>query len=290
MKRKMAIPDDDVLKIISRAVGKFAASKTGALLVFPGREPIDRHTEGGFLLNGRISDPLLVSIFDKNSPGHDGALIIEGGRAKKFGAHLPLAEHLDSVKKYGTRHSAALGIAERSDALCIVVSEERGEISVARDGRIKKITKEENLETELRSFFNEKFPQRSAKNYKKFLKKNTVPIALSLVLAMAFWIAFNFQQAVVQRNFLAPVEVKNLQDNYTIENISEPELIVTLSGYERDFDLFDPSSLRVSIDVSGMKIGWHKVLITKENIKEPFSLDIVNIEPSNIKFSLLKKK
>jgi DNA integrity scanning protein DisA with diadenylate cyclase activity len=102
-----------------------AAKRIGALVVLVGRESVTHHLEGGIVLHGRFSLPLLQSIFEPHSPGHDGAVVIENGLVKRFGVHLPLSRNFDAIGPRGTRHSAALGLAERCDAMVIVVSEDR---------------------------------------------------------------------------------------------------------------------------------------------------------------------
>jgi len=123
--------------ILVRTVGDFARARTGALLVIRGHDVIARHLDGGEEVDGRLSEPLLKSIFDPHSIGHDGAVVIEANRIGKLGCHLPLSRNLEKLPGRGTRHAAALGLAELSDALCIVVSEERGTICVARGGEIR---------------------------------------------------------------------------------------------------------------------------------------------------------
>ena len=138
-----------VTEAILKSVQYFTAKKIGAIIVLPGEQPITRHIEGGFTLNGKVSVPLLVSIFDPSSPGHDGAAIVENDRLAKFAAHLPLADKVS--RESGTRHRAGLGLAEKTDAFVIVVSEERGTISVAQHGRIAEVGIEE-LEKRMSDF------------------------------------------------------------------------------------------------------------------------------------------
>ena len=133
-----------------RTVEQLAATRTGALIVVPGREPIDRHVEGGVELDGRISEPLLLSLFDASSPGHDGAVVLENDRVASFAVHLPLSTDREQLTEVGTRHAAALGLSERTDALCIIVSEERGTISIAVGGRLRPIERPRALAIELR--------------------------------------------------------------------------------------------------------------------------------------------
>jgi len=136
LRRTTDAASPDVVDALVGAVRRLVANRTGALLVIPGREPIDRHVAGGIALGGLLSEPLLLSLFDQHSPGHDGAVLLEGGRVSRFALHLPLSTDSSQIGVGGTRHAAALGLAERSDALVIVVSEERGVVSVARDGRL----------------------------------------------------------------------------------------------------------------------------------------------------------
>jgi len=127
----------DVSDVIVRAVARLAATRTGALIVLPQREPIESHVEGGIPIDGRLSEPLLLSIFDASSPGHDGAVVLRGAWIERFAVHLPLSVNRAALGPGGTRHAAALGISERCDAICVVVSEERGTVSVARDGALR---------------------------------------------------------------------------------------------------------------------------------------------------------
>ena len=86
------------------------------------------------MLDGRLSESFLLSIFDPSSPGRDGAVIIENGRVKKFGVYLPLGKDIEAVRNFGTRHLAkTLGLSDVSDALIVAVSEEKGTISIFRD-------------------------------------------------------------------------------------------------------------------------------------------------------------
>ncbi|HVO33158.1 MAG TPA: diadenylate cyclase, partial [Elusimicrobiota bacterium] len=124
----------NTVDIIVRCVSQCAHERTGALIVLRGRDPLNRHMEGGFDLDGKLSAALLLSIFDIHSEGHDGAVLIDGGRVQKFGLHLPLSKNLPLLAGLGTRHAAAVGITEMTDAMCIVVSEQRGTIGVARRG------------------------------------------------------------------------------------------------------------------------------------------------------------
>jgi len=121
-----------------------AKSKTGALIVIAGDTELGEQIQSGERLNAKISSSLIRTIFFKNSPLHDGAIIIKGNKIAAASCILPLTQkELD--KALGLRHRAAVGITENSDALTIIISEERGSISVAQKGEIKRRISKETL-------------------------------------------------------------------------------------------------------------------------------------------------
>ena len=136
---------DKSLEDITLAASKLARSKVGALIVIQREVGLDEFVEDSIVLDAQVSRKLLYSIFVKDSPLHDGAALIEGDRIKAAGCVLPLSFNPDLDPNLGTRHRAALGISERSDAVIIVVSEESGAISVARDGRFLRNVEPGNL-------------------------------------------------------------------------------------------------------------------------------------------------
>jgi len=113
----------------------FSNTKTGALIVISKKSELLDYAQTGELINAVISRQLLKSIFYKNSPLHDGAVIINQSKIKAAGCILPVSQNMELPKQYGLRHRAAMGISEATDALSIVVSEETGHISVFRNGK-----------------------------------------------------------------------------------------------------------------------------------------------------------
>jgi len=116
---------------IARAVKHMAASKTGALILVAKQSDLDQYANTGQKLNAEISDALIESIFFKNNPLHDGAMIIHQNKIKAARCILPVSANRQLPSRYGLRHRAALGATEQSDALAIIVSEETGEIALA---------------------------------------------------------------------------------------------------------------------------------------------------------------
>lgn len=182
-------PNQDV-DIIVRSVAEFSRDKTGALIVLHGRDPLDRHVEGGWDLYGQLSEALLESIFDSHSLGHDGAVLIENGRVTQFGCHLPLSKEVDKLVNLGTRHTAALGLSERTDALSVVVSEEKGTISVARRGELRTMDNLQRLQEALERFFWEKIPHSQENTLGHFLRHNTREKAVAFAFSLILWLFF----------------------------------------------------------------------------------------------------
>jgi diadenylate cyclase len=141
--------DVDVIKEIIEAVKYLTKTKTGALIVFKKALSTLVYSDVGTVLDAKISTELILTIFHPNTPLHDGAMIIDGNKIHSAGVLLPLTEDPKLSWKYGTRHRAALGMSEVSDAACLVVSEETGDVSICMDGMLKKYEDLTTLKTDL---------------------------------------------------------------------------------------------------------------------------------------------
>ncbi len=128
-----------------------AKSKTGALIVIEQSIPLDNYAKSGDIINADINTRLIENIFFKNSPLHDGAMIIARGRIEAAGCILPVSHDSDVPRSLGLRHRSALGIAQATDAFAIVVSEETGNISVAYRGKLHTRLNSTELEKQLNS-------------------------------------------------------------------------------------------------------------------------------------------
>ncbi len=183
--RQQAAPQEP--DILARALSDLARDKVGALIVMRGRDPLDRHIEGGWDLRGELSEALIESIFDSHSLGHDGAMVIEGGRVTHFGVHLPLSKDFSKITHMGLRHTAALGLCERTDALCLAVSQERGVISVGRRGNLTPIDNLQDLHCLLEDFLREIAPRTPRQSLLTFLTHNTREKALAVGMSVLLW-------------------------------------------------------------------------------------------------------
>ncbi len=130
-------------------------SKTGALIVFQRKMPLTVYEKTGDIIDAAINMRLIENIFFKNSPLHDGAMIIASNWITSVGCILPVSHDMDIPKNLGLRHRAALGMSQETDAVCVIVSEETGGISVAKDGVITVRVSTQDLEHILSSSLTE---------------------------------------------------------------------------------------------------------------------------------------
>lgn len=275
-----------------RACADLVRDRTGALIVIKGKDPLERHITGGILLEGRVSEPLLKSLFEPHSPGHDGAVLVENNRVTRFASHLPLSKNLAQLANVGTRHSAALGLAEVSDALCIVASQERGTVSVAKDGRLRKLDNLQELGGVIHTFLNDKFPSHDPAStsavWFQLFRKNWLAKAFAVALAIGFWYVLVPGSRTAQTSYDVLVSVKNLPPALEVEEIQPPTVTVTFSGPRRAFYLFDTKGARVIVDARLADRGRRTFDISVKDVQHPPNVTVEDVKPSVIRLSLRK--
>jgi len=269
-------------EIINRAVTRIAQNHRGALLVLKGDDFLDRHLKGGFDLEGTLSEAILESIFDPHSIGHDGAVVIEGGRITRFGCHLPLSVNPGKIGNLGLRHTAALGLSERCDAFCIAVSEERGTVSIAREGTLMRLHHPGDLLAILEQFYREMAPGRGA--WMRWLSENWGEKIIAILLACGLWLSFGYQTESIRRDFIRPIVYRNLPPDWIIEEQKPKETTVTVMGSKQAFGLLNEGSLSVTLDMTKVNEGRQEVPIGNNNIQYPSNVTIVGINPNKIQF------
>lgn len=276
-------PQNNVEAIVN-TVSDLAATKSGALIVLRGKDPLIRHLAGGIDLRGELSEPLLTSIFSSNSPTHDGAVIVAGQTVTMFSAYLPLSKNAEKLWKLGTRHAAALGLAELTDALCIVVSEQRGTISVARSGDIRKLRDAGELREILQQFYREIDPANVSSIWKDFFKRNYREKAVAGIVTVLLWFFFVHESKVEFKTFLLPVSYDNVAPEFVVQKIDPAEVEVTFSAPRRSFYFLNTKNLRVDVPLFDIHQGRVRKAITRSNILCPEALAVESIQPSTITF------
>jgi len=273
----------ETAEIIAQTAAHLAKKHIGALIVLSGDDPLGRHINEGTELDGKVSGPLLESIFDPHSLGHDGAAIINGDRLIMFGCHLPLSVNTAKYTHIGLRHTAALGLAERSDALCIVVSEERGTISLAQSGELTEVKNAAALHEALEQFYIHRLPPEKSSPAIKWLKENTREKVIALALACILWVIFGYQRELVRRDFIIPIEYKKVPFHWKIDEPQVTEAKVVLHGPAQAFQLLNERSLKLSLDLSAIAEKKLDLILRKDMINVPSNLSIAEITPGKIR-------
>lgn len=276
--------------MLVEAVFDLASKKHGVLIAITGKDDVGRHVHGGVPLSGKISRPLLDSLFDPSSAGHDGAVLVESGIISRFSVHLPISKNRAEVRNLGTRHAAGLGLAELTDALTIIVSEERGAVSLAEGGKLTVVSSPAELKRRLDEFSNENFPVSKGALCKSFVLKNWPTKAIATLMAVLAWLLLAYSPNTVQRTFVVPIEYRNVPKALEVDDSAPVEARVTLSGTDPAFRLLDPARLKIWIDLSNTSEGTHVIEIQqRQNLIVPANLTVYRIQNRSLVLVLNKR-
>lgn len=276
-------------EVLIHALEALAAGRRGALIVLQGIDPLDGIITAGTMLGGRLSLPLLLSVFDPNSPGHDGALVVNGDRVELFGSHLPLSDHDELLKGKGTRHAAALGLSEKTDALVLVVSEETGNISVARESRLRTIAAPEALRQEIEPFLEQYFePVEKRDRLRNFTLWVGLEGLIATLVAACLWLVLVPGSVVQTSTYEVAVEVQNIPEGYALSSVTPGRVSVTLTGETRNLFKLNPDELVIRLDGTLTRFGRQTYPITSAHLLLPPKVEIVDLAPEQVKVSVRK--
>ncbi len=285
-KRKKAAADADQIDTVAASLWSLAKQRRGAIVVYPGREPIREKLLGGHSLTAEPSLPLIASIFDPNSPGHDGAMIIEGNRLMSFGVRLPMSQTSRLPEEYGTRHHAAMGLAEQTDALVLVVSEERGTVSAFRDGTMRALGAPNEIATAIADH-TRRTGQLAVEQLGLLERRTVIPAIASVLVATVFWTTLaSINREVVVKSLSVPLEYIPPAEGLQLVGERAEEVRVQLAGPKSEIDNFASSQPTVEIDLSEMVEGKQTILITREQFQLPERLSILDAKPAQIVVNL----
>ena len=280
----------DAVDTIVRAIAQLAEQQRGALILLPGREALEGHVEGGLELDAHLSEPLLLSLFDPHSPGHDGAAIVSGDRVVRFAVHLPLSTDHAQLSQRGTRHAAALGLAERTDALCIVVSEERGTISIAQDGRLRMLRAPHEAADEIRSFLRRLAPEGGKRTPRvQRMLRHWRGGLLALPVAALLWTLAVPGATIIELDREVAVSLNGVPAAYKLEAVEPTSVRVTLSGRRRDLYFLGPDAVKVRVDALLAELGRRTFALTAANVQHPETVEVRAIEPDRVRISLAEQ-
>jgi diadenylate cyclase len=269
--------------IIVETVHEMAKRHTGALIVFPGKEDLSEFVHSEIAWHGLVSKEMIMSIFWPNNPVHDGASIVEGDQITKVGAVLPLSRRTDLPSHYGTRHRAAAGLAENTDALIVVVSEERGNVVVAKGNRLQVAHGKEELSRMLLEHLGIHSKQEG------FFNKGTLQLGIAGLLSLAFisGVWFSFTRGLDTLITLeVPVEYMNRLPQMEILDTSVDSVRLNLSGSGSLIKSIRPAQVQVRIDLSKATTGTNTFTITQDKIALPPGVDLKQVMPANVEVNL----
>ncbi len=279
--------EDGLVGMVSQSLFKLAEQKRGAIVVFPGRESVGEWLTGGFRLDAKPSLPLIMSIFDPNSPGHDGAVVVHNGLFTRFGVRLPVSESQRLAEDYGTRHHAAMGLAERTDALTVVVSEERGRVSIFRDGQITPVSDPAAVEAAVLTHWRETAaPAIEIPNGRRWWSA-VLQLLPSFIVAGLLWLSLTVSQGeLLEKVYTVPVEYTLTSPDLVLVGDKDNEIRIHLAGPRTSLEGLSPSQLSVKIDLSNAVPGKQSFLITDENVRLPKSVTLLDVVPSSLELTL----
>jgi diadenylate cyclase len=267
---------------VSRTIFELAGEKTGAIIVFQRKEPIDEYLMHGVPLDSLVSAQLLASIFSKGTPLHDGAVVIRDGRLTQASCHLPLSANADLPQHYGTRHRAALGLSERCDAAIITVSEERGEVTLALSGFIEKIDTPEHLSEKLHEFLvpADQEVVRVSLRHKVF--SNLRPKLITLFLVFLSWLVITAKQGGIL-TVTSPIKFHNLPGNLVLVRSIPEEVDVQVKVISRLIPPPQQLDIVADVDLAKIREGTNHLSIKSDDIQLPLGVTLSGINPSVVK-------
>jgi len=270
------------LNIIVESVFDLAQKKIGGLIVLPLKQGLDNVVQGGTPIKGKLSQEMLVSIFWPGNPLHDGAAVIQGDRVSSAGVILPLSKRGDLPSFFGTRHRAAIGLTELTDALVIVISEETGRISLFKETQNFNIHNRLTLKKLLKEHAGDD-------STKKGLRHQTIELVtaalISLFCITGLWVSFSKGMETLA-TYEVPVEFMNPDQKMEIISSSASNVKLLISGARPLIKAIKPEQINIKLNLSQSVVGKNKLSITKENILLPPGIRLKKIEPSELDITL----
>jgi uncharacterized protein (TIGR00159 family) len=270
------------VRIITDAVVKLARSKIGALIVIPLKTGVDSIIASGTDINASLSREMLVNIFWPGSPLHDGAAVIQGAKITRAGTILPLSQNRHLASKYGTRHRAALGLTEQSDALVIVVSEERGRVSLVKDNRIHEVRDSDKIETLIKQYTGGHEP---VKGMRRQTRELLLAAMVCLLCTTGLWLSFSRGMETLA-NYDVPIEFMNSDKKMNIIDASASKSRLLISGARPLINALTLDQISIKLSLDGTAVGKNKLVITRQNVQLPPGIRLKNIEPDQVEVIL----
>lgn len=288
-RRRSMTSQDQFLDTFVSTMMDLARQRIGALVVFQGQVELERHTHGGSVLQGVMSEPLLKSIFDPHSIGHDGALVVIGEQLDRFGCHLRLSQHAaPGLKRRGTRHAAALGVVEDTDALCVVVSEEQGSVSVAYGKQLMPVADAAVLMEQLSAFYARHYTV-APRRFFRWRWPRLKGVLSAGLTAFLMWFFFIHDSAIEYNSFTVPVRYTGLDEQFQITGIEPEEVRVVVSAPRRYFYFNRAHDFALTVRLYDVEeAGLREQTLVASDVTLPSHMQFENIWPRVVRFQVRK--
>jgi len=270
---------------IIESVFKLAKTRTGALIVLRNRDHLKGYLREGFELDGRFNPQIIESIFAKQSPVHDGAIIIRGNRIAQLGTYLPLTQKEGLPHYFGARHRAAIGLSEVSDAIVLVVSEERGDVSVVHRGKVEVMRDHQQLQNALGRLLLGFKPEKKPRSRGRAWLGHAGGLLLTFLLVSTVWGIYSGSQLSLI-SATSSIDFRNISENLILTETSIDKVEVQLTGKRRLVDTLKPEQLRAFLDLEELDPGVHRVPLNLDNVELPLGLEVVRVTPSAVRLKI----
>lgn len=275
----------ETIEAVIQASFDLAAREIGALIVLQRHDQIERMIKTGVTLAARLGPELLVSLFLPDSPLHDGAVLVRGEQILSAGGVLPLTAREDLPPKLGTRHRAALGLAERADAAIVVVSEETGEVSLAIEGQLLRDLTRERLQLLLASAFRPDIPTRPPIRFRERLSRHWILKLAATSIVVAGWALVKGADRV-ETVVSAPVQYAGIPANLLLTGGQTDRVVLRIRAPRLALSALDPKTVQARLDLSGAEAGTHLIPLTRRDFALPVGAEVVQTDPSVVRVKL----
>ena len=276
--------DPSVSRMVAEQLFDLAEQRVGSLIILPGSGPVDRHLTAGIPLEGGASPQLLASLFDTHSPGHDGAVVLDGARVTHFGCYLPLSQQADLHARFGTRHRAALGISEVTDCLALIVSEESGEVSTASNGTITPQSTAAALEHTMEEFLRTTRPvaRHAVRGWRRLVRRPAAKVG-AVAAATALWFLTETPPVpAVHARVQSPILYENLADELYIASGAIESVHAELEGPPDSIAALQQEPPPLVVDLSEAGVGAYAAPVTDTQFRLPEDVQLVDAAPTSI--------
>ena len=267
------------MDIVAQSAFDMGKDKVGALMVFPNSKDINDIVQGGIDWDGKLSSEMLLSIFWDKNPVHDGAIIIEGDRISRVGVILPLSRRRDLPSRYGTRHRAGVGLAECSDCIVIIVSEESGRVTVAKGNEIKDVRNITQLKSIIQGH-DGKGKKRDSALWRYALEFGTSAL-VCLALVTGIWFGLSRGRETL-KTIEIPLEYTDVQKDFEIIESSTNTVTLHLGGSGPLLKSLTPQQVKVLLKLDAASAGENIYTVSSENIILPPGVHLKKVEPSSV--------